>query len=420
MAIMHVYDGGGGYGGSEAKGLGNAENPVANARRGLDDKGYDVGIFGNVYASVDFLKYFTAKTSFGGTFDNFYYYNYGFHQYENAEDNSSNSFSENAGYNHAWTWTNTLQFNKVFLTYHSVKLLAGLEALDNYGRGVGGARTGFFLDDPNYRLLVNGSASQTNYSYANASSLYSIFGRLDYAYKDKYLVSGTFRRDGSSIFGPQNRYGNFPAVSAAWRVTEEPFAKAWTWLSDLKLRGSWGQLGFAGNTDPLNQFTLFGGSQGSSYYDINGTSTSVVQGFSAARIGNPATGWQKDTKVDVGADAMLFKGKLTFSADYYDKKSKGLLFPLALPAVLGGASPPNVNVGDIENKGFDLLLGSRGGSRDWKYDVTGALTTYHSNIVNIPGIPYFSAAGLRNGDAVRNQVGHPVSAFFGYKVLGLF
>ena len=362
----------------------------------------------------------TAKTSFGGTFDNFYNYQYGFHQYENAEDNSSNSFSENAGFNHNWTWTNTLAFSKVFLTDHSVKLLAGLEAIDNYDRGLGGDRTGFFLDDPNYRLLNNGSASQTNYDYTDASSIYSVLGRLDYGYKDKYLLSGTFRRDGSSVFGPQNRYGNFPAFSAAWRVTEESFAKAWTWLTDLKIRGSWGKLGFAGNTDALNQFTLFGGSQGNSYYDINGTSSSVVQGFTATRIGNPITGWQKDTKYDVGADAIILKGKLTFSADYYNKKSEGLLFPLALPSVLGGASPPNVNVGDVENHGFDLLLGSRGGGKDWKYDVSATLTTYHSNIVSIPGIPYFDAAGLRNGNAVRNEVGHPVSAFFGYKVLGLF
>ena len=418
--IIPVYDEGGGYGGSAAKGLGNAQNPVANARRGLDDKGYDVGIFGNVYAEVNFLKYFTAKTSFGGTFDNFYYYHYGFHRYENAENNTSNSFSENAGFTHNWTWTNTLAFNKVFLTYHSVKLLAGLEAIDNYDRGLGGDRTGFFLDDPNYRLLNNGSASQTNYDYTDASSIYSVLGRLDYGYKDKYLLSATFRRDGSSVFGPQNRYGNFPAFSAAWRVTEESFAKAWTWLTDLKIRGSWGKLGFAGNTDALNQFTLFGGSQGNSYYDINGSSSSVVQGFTATRIGNPITGWQKDTKYDVGADAIILKGKLTFSADYYNKKSEGLLFPLALPSVLGGASPPNVNVGNVENHGFDLLLGSRGGGKDWKYDVSATLTTYHSNIVSIPGIPYFDAAGLRNGSAVRNQVGHPVSAFFGYKVIGLF
>lgn len=419
--IIPVHDEGGGYGGTRAQGLGNAQNPVANAERALDNKGYSLGVFGNMYAEVNFAKYFTAKTSFGGTFDNFYYYNYGFHQYENAENNGSNSFSENAGFNRGWTWTNTLAFNKVFFNDHSIKLLGGLEAIDYNSRGVGGGRNGFFLDNPNYRILSNGSSGTTNYSYANQSTLYSILSRLDYGYRDKYLFTATFRHDGSSVFGPDSRYGDFPSFSAAWRITEESFAKNWKWITDLKLRGSWGKLGFAGNTDPLNQFTLFGGSPGNTYYDISGSSTSAVQGFSASRIGNPKTGWQTDIKTNIGIDAILYKGRLSVSADYYWKETSGLLFPLALPAILGGATPPNVNVGNIENHGFDLLIGSVGNiNKSWKYDVSATMTTYQSNIANIPGIPYFDQGGLRNGNAVRNQVGHPVSSFFGYQVVGLF
>ena len=419
--IIPKFDEGGGYGGSRAQGLGNAQNPFANAQRSLDDKGHNLGVFGNVYAEVNFAKYFTAKTTFGGTYDNFYYYNFGYHEYENAENNGANSFSENAGFNRGWTWTNTLAFNKVFHHDHSVKILGGVEAIDNYGRGVGGGRNGFFLDDPNYRVLSNGSSGTTNYSYAGGSALYSILSRADYGYKDKYLVSATFRHDGSSVFGPDSRYGDFPAFSAAWRITEEQFAKNWTWVTDLKLRGSWGKSGFAGNTDPQNQFTLFGGSPGNTYYDISGSSNSTVQGFSADRIGNPKTSWQRDKKTDIGLDGVLLKGRLTFSADYYSKESSGLLFPLALPAILGGASAPNVNVGNVENHGFDLLVGTNGTiHKDWRYDVSATMSTYKSNIVNIPGIPYFSAGSVRNGNIVRNQVGHPISSFYGYQVTGLF
>jgi TonB-linked SusC/RagA family outer membrane protein len=420
--IIPVYDEGGGYGGDAGAGLGNASNPVAVAARGLDDKGYDLGVFGNVYAQVDFAKYFAIKTSFGGNFDNFYYYNYGYHSYENAENNSSNGFSENAGFNRNWTWTNTLTFNKIFLSNHSVKVLVGTESISNYGRGVGGNRFNYFLNDPNYRILSNGSPTgQTNYSYADQSALYSILSRLDYGYKDKYLLAATFRRDGSSVFGPKSRYGNFPSFSAAWRVTEEDFARNISWLTDLKIRGSWGKLGFAGNTNPLNQFTLFTADPGTSYYDIGGSSTSTTLGFRADRIGNPATGWQEDKKTNVGLDAVLYKGRLTFSADYYNKKSTKLLFQLALPAVLGGATPPNVNIGDVDNHGFDLAIGSGGNiHKDWRYDVGATLTTYHNNIVSIPGINYFYDGGLRNGNAVRNEVGHPISAFYGYKVVGLF
>ena len=92
----------------------------------------------------------------------------------------------------------------------------------------------------------------------------SFIGQLNYDYKEKYLVSGTFRRDGSSIFGPKNRFGWFPSVSAAWRVTEEKFMKLQRWLTDFKIRGSWGKTGFFGNTDPFNQYTLYGGGPGGS------------------------------------------------------------------------------------------------------------------------------------------------------------
>jgi TonB-linked SusC/RagA family outer membrane protein len=421
--IIPVHDLGGGYGGSSAKDLGNAQNPVANAERSKNDKGYDISVFGNVYAEVDFAKYFTARTSFGGTVDNFYYYYWGYRTYENKENNGSNSFSENAGFNRGYTWTNTLAFNKVFLNDHSVKVLVGTEAQDNVGRGVGGSRINFFLDDPNYRVLSNGSPiGQNNYSYESSSSLLSYFGRLDYAYKEKYLLTGTFRRDGSSVFGVKSRNGNFPSFSAAWRVTEESFAKGISWLTDLKIRGSWGVLGFAGNTPPYNQYTLFGGDPGTSYYDINGVSTSVVQGFRATSIGNPSTGWQKDHKTDVGFDAILWNGKFSVSADYFKKKSEGLLFPLQLPAYLGGASAPFVNVGNMENHGVELLLGSKGNivSKDWKYDITATVTTYRNKILSIPGSDYFYDAGLRNGNAVREEVGHPFSAFYGYKVVGIF
>ncbi|HVZ57849.1 MAG TPA: TonB-dependent receptor [Chitinophagaceae bacterium] len=420
--IIPVYDEGGGFAGSRAQGLGNAQNPVANALRAKDNKGYDIQVFGNVYAEVDFLKYFTARTSFGGTLDNYYYYNFGYHQYENAENNGANSFAETGGFSRNYTFTNTIQFNKVIANDHSVKVVVGTEALDASNREVGGSRINLFLDDPNYRFLSNGSPTgQSNYSFGGTSSLFSYIGRLDYGYRDKYLFNATFRRDGSSVFGPNSRYGNFPAFSAAWRVTEEEFAKGISWLTDLKIRGSWGKLGFAGNVNPLNQFTLFGSDPSLSYYDIGGTSTSTVQGFYASRIGNPYTGWQRDQKTDVGLDAILWNGRLTISADYYKKKSNGLLFSLALPAILGGAAPPVVNVGDMENHGVEVLLGSHGNiAKDWKYDVSAAITTYKNNILSIPGLPYFDDAGLRNGNAVRNQVGHPISSFFGYKVIGLF
>ncbi|MEQ1625458.1 MAG: SusC/RagA family TonB-linked outer membrane protein, partial [Sediminibacterium sp.] len=116
-----------------------------------------------------------------------------------------------------------------------------------------------------------------------------MFGKVDYAYNDKYLFSATVRRDGSSRFGPDKRYGIFPSFAAGWRISREDFMKDVSWINDLKIRGSWGKLGNQANVDPSNAFSQYGGGPGTAYYDINGTSSSSVQGFTSTRIGNPAT-----------------------------------------------------------------------------------------------------------------------------------
>lgn len=418
--IIPVYDIMGNYAGTAAKGLGNAQNPVANMQRTSGNRGNTWDIVGNVFGEVDFLKHFTARTSFGGTIDNGYYYYYGYRTYENAENNGSNSFSENAYYNRQWTWTNTVSYSNVFAQKHNVKVLAGVEAVDEYGRSVGGSSLGYFTDNPNFRTLSNGSGGFTNYSNAYQRSLYSQFAKADYAYDDRYLLSVTIRRDGSSRFGPDKRYGIFPAVSAGWRVSNEKFMKNITWINDLKVRGSWGKLGNQLNADPANAFSTFAGSPGNSYYDINGTSTSSVQGFRATRYGSRTTGWEEDKLTNFGFDATLFKNKIDVSVEYYKKAVNGLLFTDAASATAGGGNLPAVNIGNIENKGWDIDLQYHGSSgRDLKYNVGLNLTTYKSNVTDIPGV-YFDAGGSRIGNFVRNQVGHPIGSFFGYKVTGLF
>ena len=418
--IIPVYDVSGGFAGTAARGLGNAQNPVANQMRSLDNRGNSWDIQGNVFAEVDFLKHFTARTAFGGTMSNFYYYNYGYRTYENAENNGSNSFSENAGFNRQWTWTNTVKYSNVFKEKHAVTALAGVEAVEVYGRGVGGNALGFFTDNPSFRVLSTGSSGFTNYSYAYQNALYSQFAKVDYAYDDKYLFSATVRRDGSSRFGSEKRFGIFPSFAAAWRISREKFMSNVKWIDDMKIRGSWGKLGNQANVDPSNAFSQFGGSPGGSFYDINGTSNSSVQGFNATRIGNPKTGWEENILTNFGIDALLFKNKLDVSVEYYKKTINGLLFSDQAPATVGGAALPSVNIGDIQNTGFDASVTYRGvANRDFKYDVGVIFTTYKSTINNIPG-NYFTAGGSRIGDFVRNQVGNPIGSFFGYEVAGIF
>lgn len=417
--IIPVLDAMGNFAGTRATGLGNAQNPYAMVNRVNGNRVNMWDIQGNVFAEIDFLKHFTAKTVFGGTLDNQYAYNFGFRTYENAENNASNSFHENAQYNRAWTWTNTVTYNQIF-GKHNVKVLAALEAVETYGRGIGGSALGLFTDNPNFRTLSNGSSGFTNYSYVYQEALASQFAKVDYSYNDKYLLSGTIRRDGSSRFGPESRWGIFPAFSAGWRLSEESFLKSATWIDNLLLKGSYGILGNQLNVNPTNAFNQYGGGPGNAYYDINGTSTSSVQGFIPSRIGNPKTSWEQDKISNFGVDGTFFNSKLDFSLEYYKKSIEGLLFEDQSPATVGGAALPAVNIGNIENDGFDFSTTYHGSLKsDFKFDITAVVTTYKTNIVKIPG-NFFNAGGSRIGTFVRNQVGHPIGAFYGYKVEGLF
>jgi TonB-linked SusC/RagA family outer membrane protein len=378
-------------------------------------------IQGNMFGEVDIIKGLTARTNFGGTVNNNYYSNFGVTPYYNREGfDSPNSYQENAIYNSNWTWSNTLNFNQVF-GIHSVKVLAGTEAVSGYGRQVGGNANGLFSSNFNYLTLTNGTRDLTTYSQVNQNSkLFSLFGRVDYSYADKYLLGLTVRRDGSSVFGENNRYGTFPSVSLGWRVSEEGFLKDVSWLDDFKVRGSWGKMGSFINVNYQNAFTLYGTGQGQANYAIGGGNNSITQGFYQSAVGNPNTGWEEDVVSNAGFDATILNNRVTFSAEWYQKKINGLLFPQALPATAGGATPPTVNLGDVRNNGLDFSAGySADQTRTFKYNITANVTTYKNEITAVPG-GFFDASNSRLGYLVRNAVGHPVSSFFGYEVAGLF
>lgn len=421
MPIIPVYDIKGNYGGTfDGPELGSSSNPVAVQNSTVNNKTNAWDVVGNVFAEVDFLKHFTARTSFGGSIDNQYATNFTFTPYNNSEGNTNpNSFAETSLYNSNTMWTNTLTYTNLF-GKHSVKAIAGSEAIRNYGRAVTASSSGYFSTDYDYLTLTNGTSNVTNTSSAYENTLFSLFGRVDYSFDEKYLIGVTVRRDGSSRFGSARRYGTFPSVSAAWRVSSEAFMKNITWLNDLKLRASYGVLGSQNNVSPQNAFTLFGGAFYNAYYDISG-SGKISQGFAQTNIGNPNTGWEQNVVTNVGFDATLFN-KLDLSVEYYQKSINGLLFTQTLPATAGGATAPTVNVGDIQNKGVDIGATYRGTvNNDLRFTAGANITTYNNNVVNIPSPGYFETANTQNlGNVIRNQVGQPVSSFFGYKVIGLF
>jgi len=423
--IIPVLDAGGGFGGTSGAGLGNSSNPYANQVRSKDNQNNEWVIQGAVFAEVDFAKHFTARTTFGGNLGNYYGFYHNYRSYENAENGSSNGYGEYGGYNNNFNWTNTLNYSNVFKENHSVKLMAGYEVLKVLGRQVGGSRVNYFSDNTDYLSLNTGSPiGQNNYSNFYKTTGNSILAKVDYAFKDKYLVGLNGRRDGSSVFGPENRHGNFWSASAGWVASEEDFFKNIKFINTLKLRASYGILGSISNVGALNQYTLYGGNGGSSYYDLFGTSNTTVMGFYATNLGNTKTGWERDKILDIGFDATVLNNKLGITFDWYKKTVEGLLFQDQAPAVVGvGSQLPQVNIGDMQNTGIDLgLTYSDKINNELRYSVGVNVGAYKSEIISIPGAAgFFEQAYTHNtGPQVRNQIGHPVGSFFGYKIAGIF
>ncbi|SDP59153.1 TonB-linked outer membrane protein, SusC/RagA family [Mucilaginibacter sp. OK268] len=438
--IIPIYDIMGNYAGSRSPGLSNSSNPVAIVQRNvannqLRGNNQDWQIQGNLFAEVDFLKHFTARTQFGGTVENFWNRYFSPTPYENAEgNNGANSYTEYSGYNSSYTWTNTLRYDQQ-IGKHSIKVLAGEESINNYGRFLQGQRGTYLASiDPNYVSLDTGSpAGQTNANtrtgpnygpYSN--TIQSYFARLDYAYDDKYLLSGTIRRDGSSFFAPGHRYGTFPSATVGWRLSKEDFMKGANWINDLKLRAGYGSLGSLSGvqTQPYNAFNLYTAGAGTQYYDIEGKGNAAILGSSLTQVGNPLTTWETDKELNVGIDATIINNALDFSFEYYKKTTSGLLFQSQILAPGAILHPPYVNAGDLRNTGFDASVNYHGSINAFKFNV-GLNFSHYSNLVKSlnSGQPYLdvnSGGSTRLQNFVRLQPGQPVGEFFGYQVLGLY
>jgi len=430
--IVPVFDIVGNFAGTGSQSLGNSPQPVAIQARTADNTGNEWQINGNVFGEVDFLKHFTLRTSIGGTVDNFYNNAFVFTAYENAENSTNpNSYRENYGWTSSRIWTNTLKYTNVFGGKHNVTALVGTESINNNGRAVGAARGGYYVTNPNnltvdpnlWTLNFGQPAGQTNANINIGTtptpyqlSIFSLFGRVDYSFDDKYLLSGTLRRDGSSVFSSDTRYGTFPSVTAGWRISRENFLKDAGWLNDLKIRGGWGKLGSISNINPTNAYTLYGQASNLSYYDINGNGTNPTQGLYLSQYGNNKTTWEEDIITNIGLDATILNNKLDFTIEWYKKSISGLLNVPVVPSTNGGAQIPFINIGDIQNTGIDASVTYHGNvARDLKFDVTLNFTSYNNKVVSLPpGTLYYDYGQSRM------QAGQAVSAYFGYKVIGLF
>jgi TonB-linked SusC/RagA family outer membrane protein len=425
--LSHTFTAGDWGGTGIAAQLGNATNSVANLTRAKDNIYWYLRLVGSTYLDVKLLQGLNFRSTIGGTFFNDFGQGYTYSTYENAENTGSNSLNVNSSYASDWVWSNTVTLDKTF-GQHKILAVAGYEA-DKYGirRSLSATRGGYFTDDPNYRTLNNGATiNAANSTFDTPTTLLSQFLRADYAFMDKYMLSATVRRDGSSRFGSSNRYGVFPSVSLGWRVSDESFFQGITFINDLKIRGSWGTMGNQLAVSPQNQFYSYGGSPQTSFYAINGQFSASNQGFRPTRIGNPDAKWETSISTDVGFEATVLNNKISLKLDWYQRKTKDLLFAPELPGVAGAATAPYINIAAMSNKGIDANLSYTDKWGDFGFDGSIILTTYKNNIDKIAnGVTFFdngnyNAGTTRIGSNTRNMVGHPMSAIFGYQVIGLF
>lgn len=339
----------------------------------------------------------------------------------NKEGRSQNYLQETANWRFGWQWTNTATYTKKFNEDHNMTVVVGTEAMKmDLGRYLRGARYDYiFENDDNTWTLNNGSTagvSNDGYMYNN-TTMFGFFARGDYSYQGKYLATLTVRRDASSRFGENNRWGTFPSASLGWRISDEAFMERYTtWLDDLKLRAGYGTTGNS-NIGAYNY--AFQYATGANYgYAMTGGDTELVTGYGMSHLGDANAKWETTKMLNVGFDATLLNNRMTLGFDYYIKKTSDMLVPANWSALAGSAIKPNINIGDIKNTGVDFSIGWRDQVGKVKYNVSANLSTYKNTVERLGSSDLFNSTRL--SDINITTEGQPIGMFYGYKVAGIY
>lgn len=411
-----------GFAGSRGSNLGNAPNPLARLYREKDNITKGTHVFGNAYAQIELIEGLTAKTSLGLEYNQYNRSEYFHRDIEAAEARNANSLNVINDVDRSLTWFNTLNYNKV-LGVHTFNLLVGTEAVKTYAAGFRASRSSFAFDDLAYRYLDAGSAAGLSNSGSGAieSSLFSQFGKLNYAYKDFLLADFTLRRDGSSRFAEAYRYGIFPAFSVGMRLTELEFLKKANFLDDLKIRAGWGKTGNQLIPNVYNAYTLYASDPVNNAYDINGTGSSIVNGFDLVQFGNPNGRWETNTSTNFGVDATLFKSRLEVVLDLYSRLTSNMLTQIAIPRTAGSGGIPYTNIGEVRNRGFDVGLTYRESKNDFRYQIGFNLGHYKNEVLKLNNDPNATVFGFstRLPAMSATKAGQPIASYYGYFVDGV-
>lgn len=423
--VVPVYDINGNFASGKAVTLGNQSNPLKVAFNNKDDITRNTRVFGNVFGRLDLMDNLMVTSRLGFNLNNNTFRGFNPMFPENSEPTFNESINESNNVSTDWTWSNTVNYIETFEGQHNVNVLAGQEANKTVFRGIAGSMSGLLNTSIDSRY-INSSLGDPDTRDVNSfgfeAALLSFFGKVDYNFDQRYYLSATFRRDGSSRLGANDQWGTFPAFSVGWRASNESFVQESELFSNLMIRAGWGITGNQ-NIPAGSTVSQFGGGTGDTFYDISGSGTNIFQGFRQTVIGNPDLRWEKVESVNVGVDLEMFDGRLNFALDVYQRDTDDLLFSPNLPATAGVANPPVQNVGEMRNTGVDFSIGTRGSFNEevfWTMSFNGS--HYKNEIMRIDGEQdfFFGPIATRFGNQVINQVGQPIGAFYGLKTDGYF
>ena len=390
------------------------DNPVQTLYNARDNQNSSWRIFGNAYVDIMPIKGLTLKSNIG--IEHIQFLNKTLTRNVRPSDISANrAVSRGYGQGDTWTWTNTANYLLDIKGVHHFNFLAGTEAIKYVFEDLAATRKDYAFEDADYMQIGAGSGTMTNGGGKQEWALFSLFGKIDYNYADRYLLSATLRRDQTSRLSSKHNSGIFPAFSAAWRISEEAFWPKNHTIDNVKLRAAWGQNGNSAISNNYAAYSTYVYDMGNGAYDLNGTNSGVVSGIKVLTTGNPDLKWETTTQTNIGIDAYLFNNTVSLSADYYWKDTKDMITIPPVLSVAGENAAKFVNTGEMKNHGFELNLGYHSPMYgDFSWEANYNFSMYRNKLVK-----YNDKVSIIGGD-FRLIEGQPMGVYYGYVSDGIF
>lgn len=414
LPVQPVYNADGTWSGPEGQSswYGDVRNPIGEATIN-DNKTLGYNVLGNLSGEVTLIPQLKFKSTFGlqASFwdSRGWSPKYDWKPISQPFSTLNSSFNKNLTY----LWDNTLTYDSFFNDVHHLTLLAGTSAQDNRFDYVSASKANFISDGA--QQLNNGTMLPTASGNASDWALFSLLARANYAYKDKYLVTATVRRDASSRFGSSHRWGTFPSASVKWRISNESFFNKNNFIQDLAFRAGYG---VTGNQSIGNY--AYASILSTNQYVFNGT---IVNSVVPLVLPNGNVHWEEVAQSNIALDAVLINGRMNVTAEAYIKNTNDMLVPMAVPALTGYSDQivPSINAGKVSNKGIELSISSqnvKSNSFEWN---TNFNVSYNQNkVVSLNGdVPiYGGSLASQNTNIQKN--GYPVNSFYGVIATGIF